>query len=172
LAARRSTIVARHTPCSPEQPSKAQGLKTILNRGQGEKTGIVSVKSLEKGSKEAAEMQEKILQAVQGQWELAMEGKTRITGGKSKVRNTRSASWGAHHLLDELSEGAGFSGRCPSGREHGPEIDPGQFPILQNMSRLSMNALCSCKAVPACANWPTAAVKLTTRPACAALTVV
>jgi hypothetical protein len=46
--------------------------------------------------------------------------------------------------LDELSEGAGFSGRCPSGREHGPEIDPGQFPILQNMSRLSMNALCSC----------------------------
>jgi hypothetical protein len=31
--------------------------------------------------------------------------------------------------LDELSEGAGFSGRCPSGREHGPEIDPGQFRI-------------------------------------------
>jgi len=63
-----------------------QGCKTVFNRGQGEKTGIVSVKSMEKGSTAYKEMQAKILEAVQGQWELAMEGKTRITGGKSKVR--------------------------------------------------------------------------------------
>jgi hypothetical protein len=54
-----------------------------------------------------------------------------LASGSGFVR-TRSVAWGAHHLLDELSEGAGFSGRCPSGREHGPEIDPGQFPILQH----------------------------------------
>ena len=53
-------------------------------------------------------------------------------GTTSGPVRTRSAAWDAHHLLDELSEGAGFSGRCPSGREHGPEIDPGQFPILQH----------------------------------------
>ena len=54
-----------------------------------------------------------------------------LASGSGFVR-TRSAAWDAHHLLDELSEGAGFSGRCPSGRENGPEIDPGQFPILQH----------------------------------------
>jgi hypothetical protein len=43
--------------------------------------------------------------------------------------------------LDELSEGAGFSGRCPSGREHGPEIDPGQFPILQHHLNRSIRDL-------------------------------
>ena len=34
--------------------------------------------------------------------------------------------------LGRLSESAGFSGCCPSGREHDPEIDPAQFPILQH----------------------------------------
>ena len=63
-----------------------QGLKAILNRGQGEKTGIVSVKGMEKDSDAAVAMREKILAAVQGQWELALEGKTRITGGKTKVK--------------------------------------------------------------------------------------
>jgi hypothetical protein len=60
-----------------------------------------------------------------------MRRSTTLASESGFVR-TRSAAWGAHHLLDELSEGAGFSGRCPSGREHSPEIDPGQFPILQH----------------------------------------
>jgi hypothetical protein len=51
-------------------------------------------------------------------------------GSRSGFVRTRGPAGNAHHFLDELSEGVGFSGRCSTGREYGPEIDPGQFPIL------------------------------------------
>jgi hypothetical protein len=35
-----------------------------------------------------------------------------------------------HYFFDELSEGACLGGRCSPSREHGPEINPGQLPIL------------------------------------------
>jgi hypothetical protein len=72
---------------------------------------------------------------------LAAKCQFQILASGSGFVRTRSAARDAHHLLDELSEGAGFSGRCPSGREHGPEIDPGQFPILQHHLNRSIRDL-------------------------------
>jgi hypothetical protein len=53
-----------------------------------------------------------------------------VGGARSGRPRACTVAWDAHHFLDELSESACFSGRCSSGREHGPETNPGQFPIL------------------------------------------
>ena len=53
------------------------------------------------------------------------------SGGGTRSGSLRlGTAWGAHHLLDELSECTCFDGRCSPGREYRPEINPRQFPIL------------------------------------------
>ncbi len=63
-----------------------QGLKNVLNRGQSKEA---SAKNME--GEAAAEQKEKVLAVVSKQWDLCVEGKVRVSGGRASTKGTDKA---------------------------------------------------------------------------------